>query len=297
MSAPPILRPLAFGEVLDSAFTLYRRNFGTFVATALLPTLAVLAAFLAAGLHRAPVDVVMQTAAAAGFFLVMIVAVLASLVMWGALTHLASQAYGGLSATAGEGLRVGVRRFFPMLGAMVVSWVLLMVAVFAVVMVVAVVAMVAGMALGAAASVVVAVIVGLGVLAFFLLAVALLFAVFPAVVVEGKGPVSAIARSIELSRGALGRLVGLMLVSLAIVYLPVLGVAVLTGTFATLYDTEAAAAAAGTTGFMLQQVLTSGVGALTTPFLLSVIVVQYYDRRVRTEALDVQAAADRLAMA
>ena len=297
MSAPPILRPLAFGEVLDSAFTLYRRNFGTFVAAALLPTVAIMAAFLLAGLHRAPVEVVMQTGAAAGFLLVMVVAVVGTLVMWGALTHLASQAYGGISATAGEGLQVGVRRFFPMAGAMLVSWLLLMVAVFSVGLVVVVVAMVAGMALGAAASAVVAVIVGLGMFAFFLLAVALLFAVFPAVVVEEKGPVSAIARSIELSRGAVGRLVGLMGVSFAIVYLPVLGVAVLTGTFATLYDTEAAAAAAGTTGFMLQQVLTSGVGALTTPFLLSVIVVQYYDRRVRTEALDVQAAADRLAMA
>ena len=32
------LRPLSFGEILDSAFTLYRRNFATFVLTALIPT-------------------------------------------------------------------------------------------------------------------------------------------------------------------------------------------------------------------------------------------------------------------
>jgi hypothetical protein len=48
---------------------------------------------------------------------------------------------------------------------------------------------------------------------------------------------------------------------------------------------------------MTQQVLGWAVGVLTTPFMVSVIVLQYFDRRVRTEALDVQMMADRLAVA
>jgi hypothetical protein len=298
MSAPPILRPLAFGEVLDSAFTLYRRNFTTFVGAALLPTLAMLAVLFATGLHRIPLD---ETAIAegylGGFALLMVVAGLGTLVLWGALTHLASQAYGGSPATVGEGLRVGLRRFFPLLGAGFVAGFLIMAGGFGLALVVGIVIAVAGMALGAAGGVVAGILVVVAMLVFYAVAAALLFALVPAVVVEEKGPISAVGRTIALARGALGRLVGLMLVSFFIVYLPILGVVVLTGTFSTMYDPEAAAAAPGSTAFILQQVLTWGVSVLTTPFLLSVIVVQYYDRRVRTEALDVQAMADRLVMA
>ena len=32
----PLLRPLGFGEILDGAFTLYRRNFPTFALTSLV---------------------------------------------------------------------------------------------------------------------------------------------------------------------------------------------------------------------------------------------------------------------
>jgi hypothetical protein len=47
--------------------------------------------------------------------------------------------------------------------------------------------------------------------------------------------------------------------------------------------------------FWLQQVANSVTGALTTPFLVASLVILYFDRRVRTEALDVQLAADALA--
>jgi hypothetical protein len=39
------------------------------------------------------------------------------------------------------------------------------------------------------------------------------------------------------------------------------------------------------------------VGVLTTPFLASVIVLLYFDRRVRTEALDVQILTEQLGLA
>jgi hypothetical protein len=292
MSAPPILRPLGFGEVLDSAFTLYRRNFASFVAAALVPTLVMIAGALLTGMHRMNPE-----APGFGFLVFMVIALATSLVMWGALAHLASRAYGGTPAQPAEGLQVALRRFFPLLGAVLLSLLALMVIGGALMVVVGIVVAIAGVAVGETAMLVFVVLLGIVMLAVYALGSAVFFAVVPAVVVEEKGPAGSISRSIELARGALPRIVGMLLVSFFIVYLPVLGVMVLTGTFSTLYDPSAAAAAAGSTAYMLQQFLSWIAGALTTPFLISVIVVQYYDRRVRTEALDVQAMTERLAMA
>lgn len=298
MSAP-MLRPLAFGEVLDSAFTLYRRNFARFVGVALVPTLAMMVLAWMSGMAAADpnnVDVV-------ALFLFLAVAGVGTLLMWGALAHLASQAYGGVPASVGEGFAVAGRRFFPLLGAAILAGIILMAGFLAVALVMGIAAAVAIPAMagagsgGTAAGVVVMVVVMLAMLLLYAAGGGFFFALVPAVVVEGKGPSAAVARSIELARGALKRLIGLVFVCLCIVYLPMLGGVVLTGTFSTLYDPNAAAAAAGSTSMLLQQALTWGSGALTTPFLVAAMVVQYYDRRVRTEALDVQAAADQLALA
>jgi hypothetical protein len=299
MNATNILRPLAFGEVLDSAFTLYRRNFSTFVAVALAPTLAMFAAALLAGFPFSGAGIE-GGGALPGLTLFIVAAMVGTIAMWNALTHLSSQAYGGLPISFGEGYRVGLARFLPMLGSLLVAIVLLMAVFAAIALVVALGAGILAMLLlgggESAIAVVVGVLVGVLILALYAVSGAFFFAVFPAVVVEGRGPLSAIARSVQLARGALGRLVALIIVCAVIVYLPIIGVVMLTGTFATLYDPAAAAAAQGSTAFLLQQSVTMLSGALTTPFFVSALVVQYYDRRVRTEALDVQVAADRLAM-
>ncbi len=295
MSASPILRPLGFGEVLDSAFTLFRRNFASFLAVALIPTAAMVALGLASGMHRMAAD---PTSIRVGpFLLFILVSILGTLVMWGALAHLASQAYGGTAARAAEGLRVGLRSFLPLLGTVLLAGLVLLVVFFAAAIVMGIGVAIVGLAGDGAGMAVLTGIMMLGMLVLYAGAASVLFAIVPAVVVEGKGPAGAIARSFELARGALPRLVGLMLVTLFIVYLPILGTVVLTGTFSTLYDPAAAAAASGSNAFLLQQVLSWSASAVTTPFLTSVIVVQYYDRRVRTEALDVQALTERLAIA
>lgn len=300
MSTAPLLRPLGFGEVLDSAFTLYRRRFGSFVAAALVPTLAMLAVTWITGFTPGADPATIGIGAALTFLLVL---GMGMLVMWGALTHLASSGYGGVPASAGDGLRVAASRFFPLLGASILVVFILMAAFMGIALVLGVLMAIAIPAMGAGGEpgAMLAVLLGAGMvlvmLVLYALAAAFFFAVFPAVVVEGKGPATAVGRSVQLARGALGRLVGLVVVCGFIVYLPIIGVAVLTGTFSTLYDPAAAQAAYGSTAFVLQQVLTWTAWALTMPFFVAALVVQYYDRRVRTEALDVQAAADRLAIA
>ena len=118
----------------------------------------------------------------------------------------------------------------------------------------------------------------------------------PAVIVEGAGPVEAIARSLKLAQGALPRITGLMVVTLIITYLPILAVLAVTGGFAQALD-PAAAGAANAGALVAQQLLTWLISVLTTPFMTSVLVVLYYDRRVRAEALDVRMVAERLTLA
>jgi hypothetical protein len=122
----------------------------------------------------------------------------------------------------------------------------------------------------------------------------MLFGVLPAIVVENAGPLRSLERSVELARGAMGRVVGLMLVTLLITYLPMMAVLAFTGGFAQMANPSAVPTP---TQFITQQVLALGIGVFTGPFMVSVMVLLYFDRRVRTEALDVQMMTDRLALA
>lgn len=297
MTLPP-LRPLGFGEILDGAFTLYRRNFVTFVVTALVPTAVITVGFLVMGggfvaAMTSAEPSAMMGAAFGGIMLLMLVGGAAMLVMWGGLTHQASQTYTGHPTSVGEGLRAGARSALPLLGATLLAGIAFVVLMIGMGILTAVlIPMFAAM--GAAFAALGTLIVVLAVMAGYLAVIGLMFAVTPAVVVERAGPLEALERSFTLARGALGRVIGVMLVTLLITYLPMIAVLALTGGFTQMMNPEAVP----TSGqFITQQVLSLGIGILTTPFMVSVIVLLYFDRRVRTEALDVQMMTDRLALA
>lgn len=296
--ALPALRPLSFGEILDGAFTLYRRNFVTFAVTALLPTAAMMIAMLMLGggfmAAMASGDPgALMGAALGGLLLIVPVAVVAMLVMWGGLTHEASQTYTGHPISLGDGLRAGLRYALPLLAAFAVSMTAAVVAVMAIVFLGGILIAVLG-SMGGAAAVFGSLLMAVLIAAAYLGVIGLLFAVAPAVIVERAGPLEALERSVTLARGALGRVIGLMLVTIVITYLPMLAVLAVTGGFAQLANPEVLPS---TGQLVTQQVLSMGVGILTTPFMVAVIVLLYFDRRVRTEALDVQMMTDSLAVA
>ena len=296
--SPATLRPLGFGEILDGAFTLYRRNFVTFAVTTLIPTLAMGAGFLLLGrglfstlASDDPMEIIGSFFT--GMFVLMIVSVLAALVMWPALTREAAQAYTGQPTSVADGFSFGLRAALPLLGAGILVWIGMMVAGFVVGLALTVVAGVLAV-MGTVGQLLAGLVMLCGYLGFMLGSVAILFAVVPAIVVEGAGPLEALERSFTLARGALPRIVGLMLVTGLITYLPMLAALALTGGFTQMMNPQALPTPAQ---FMTQMVLSMGVGILTTPFLASVIVLLYFDRRVRTEALDVRMMADHLAVA
>ena len=296
--ALPNLRPLGFGEILDGAFTLYRRNFATFALTALIPTAVVVVGFVVLGGSMFAGMASQDPTAMLGAFmgvglLVMAVTVVAFLVMYGALTHEAAQAYTGQPTSLGDGMRAGLRAAPRLLGAGIVAVVGIVVAMIVLSLVMGVLIAILGQ-LGGALAVLGSVLMVCAMIAAYGSIIALLFAVLPAIVVEGAGPIRALERSVELARGSIPRILGVMLVTLLITYLPMIAIMWMTGGFAQMANPGALPTP---TQFITQQVLTLGVSVFTSPFMMAVIVLLYFDRRVRTEALDVQMMTDRLAVA
>lgn len=292
----PILRPLGFGEILDGAFTLYRRNLAVFLGTALVPTAALFAIFLLGGRGLAVAMTTGDSAALGGAevglaLLVVVVALATALLMWGGLTHLAALAYTGQPVSIADGLRVGLGKALTLLGAGIISVMGLLLAALGVFVALVIVLLLLSV-LGTVGAVLGQVVAALAWTVVFLAALGAVFAVGPAVVVEGARPLEAVERSFTLARDALPRIVGVMVVALLITSLPGVAINWLTGGFATLMNPDVVPSP----GTLMTRELLSIVGtAITTPFSVAVTVLLYFDRRVRTEALDVQMMADRLA--
>lgn len=293
------LRPLGFGETLDRAFTLYRHNFALFVGTLLLTSLLVFVAVIVLGFILGMTAIVLPGSIALVFMVPLGLGLVAiSMIPYGAVAQQASQSYMGKRASLGEGVGAGGRAAMTLVGAAILAVLALGALMLGVVAVAFVLNLVVGLTGLTVLSGIVSLVTVLGVAVALFFVAALFFAVVPAVVVEEKGPVEAIGRSVGLAKGALSRIAGVMVVSMLITYLPIVALAVVSGGFAAMAaDPVGAATGAVVMAVILQQLLTLAVSVLAMPFLLSVIVVLYYDRRVRTEALDVQIVTERLELA
>ncbi|MBB4639331.1 hypothetical protein [Longimicrobium terrae] len=252
----PALRPLSVGEILDGAFKVYRNQFGTMLGTSMALYLPLAAFQLVAGAMTSSMtagsDINPAAALTASLLalLAMPLWVVCFVAMFGALTYQASRAYMGQPVSPRDSIRHGFSRFFSLLGALFLM----------------------------------SLCIGVGFLGLVIGAVfvwIMLFAVIPAVVVEGRGAVESLTRSQELARGAWGPIFLVLLVAVIITGLPGWAVQILTSLQAEPGTMSAAIGAAASTV----------VGAITAPFSIAATVVLYYDRRVKAEALDVHLAA------
>lgn len=247
----PMLRPLNVGEILDRAFSLYRSQFGPMLGTALtlylpLAMLSVIFGVVAASGSEA--------ALLAGGTLALLIGpmmVVGVVLALAALTYQASRAYMGHPATVGEAVRHGFSRFFPLALAMILTGIAIMLGL-------------------------------LGLLIGALIVYVLLFAVVPAVVIERRGPLSALQRSAELAEGDWWRICAVIVVAGLIATLPSTAVELLMASAVSAEDPM-------TSGFV--GALGALVNALTYPFSVAATVILYYDRRVRAEGLDVELMA------
>jgi hypothetical protein len=282
----PQLRPLSFGEILDGAFSLYRRHFSTFFLAALIPALPVLGLGLLSGLLVGVADLPQEALLAVAALLVMAVAFVNLVVMvvqWGTLAYLVSRAYTGAPATLGEGLRRGLGRFFPLA---VASFFIGLMMVGAMVPI-GIAAAITGSAL-LLVWMIVAVLVAMALLCMF-------FAVTPAVVVEGHGPVTSLSRSRALAEGAWLRVFLIVVVAFLIAALPSWGLQTIHQLSTGIETSQLMLESPGR--YFVIQAANTLLSAVTTPFVVGATVLLYYDRRVRAEALDVEIAAQNLASA
>lgn len=266
------LRPLSFGEVLDTAFNLFKRNFKTAVAVSavIMIPLALLGGAASAGLapgdlailedpDPAPEAVLgllgsLMGAASIGA----LIQTFGSLLVQAATTRLYAESYRGSVLPMGDALRYGLRRLPAMLGVTIVSSVVAFV----------------GLLLCIAP----------GVWLYTAWAVAP-----AALIAEEIGPIRSLGRSFQLVKGSWWRTFGLLLVAnilvTVLVSLVTAPLQIALGFGTAMSDPTAAFSG----GYLAANTIISGVvTAVTVPFLAAVIVAIYFDLRVRKEGYDLE---------
>jgi len=270
------LRPMGVGEILDGAFTIYRRHFITFLALGVivlwLPVVLTIYAQLA-GPEQHP-------------FILILAAILqyfAGLLLTAGVIRVISDFYLGREARLTQALSLGAQKVWPLFVVGLGKGVILGLIVFM---------------LGIMAAISIPMLTRTGavgaVVALALLAAACWLAAFVAcgygvttqvVVLEPLGSsFDAFGRSWDLTRGRKLKVLGLALVAFILVGVPSAGIGALAGI---LRFTSASWAA-------VLLVLAAVLPVMLTPVLPCVFTLMYYDLRVRREAFDLELLSQQL---
>lgn len=262
----PELRPLGLGETFDVAIKLYTRNAGVLLKVAgviLVPIAAIGAGLMAWSVAEARVegsDIVgvegARAAAANALFAAdALISQLAYLAAAGAATAAVARLYLGSAAGVAEPIRHALRRFGSLL------WLAI--------------AAVIAVAIGFVLLIVPGVYLGVA----FALAL-------PALIVEDVRGIKALRRSRRLVTGAWWRMFAIVLIAYFLVPF-IIGAVTLLAANAVLLASPASAPAFVLTG----NLATTLQNLLAIPLQAGLVVVAYYDRRVRTEGLDLELLA------
>jgi len=295
-------RPMGFGDILDEAFDLYKNRFVLLAGIGALiyvPLNFLSGAASAEMMAKGPLAYLNtgQTAAVSEAtqslqqlgFIAALVLFIAYPVVTGAFTYAISQSYLGEATSIGNSYSFILRR----IGAVFTTVLLVLlvggglyVGVAVVVAVIAAISMPAGV--GAAIAVFVLVVAGI---AAFLYVFTRLSLAFAALVVEGRKRMDALNRSWQLSAQHGWRMVGILLVTSSVVLIINLIITSAVG--------QVAAAAIQSRGLPAGQVIMGVtdaiIGLLTAPVMSIVLVLLYYDLRIRKEGFDLQMLARDLA--
>lgn len=266
----PDLRPLGVGEIVDAAIRVYRAHFPVLMRISLVVLGPIALIQIAGAVAMGPLDLMGLATAdpdapldevlgpILGAYAVLgigsILSSLGTVVVQASSIAALAQAYQGESPDWQMSLRAGFRRFLPVLGALVVTWL----------------------------------VAGLGLLLCLIPGVLLytMWSVAPAVVVaERSGPLTALRRSWNLVRGRLWPVLGAIVLAYILYFVAsqIIGLAASTFAFAD--------AAAGVVSFLPSVIATALVSVLAGPFLAALITIIYFDLRVRKEGYDLELMA------
>jgi hypothetical protein len=284
------IRPMNFGEILDSAVTIYRRHFGLFLKLAVvslsIPLLLLVyvgARFLGSFMTQTP-NVAVNVAMLLWVFPIVILYYVASLVLTAGTIRIISESYLGRTPRLQDALALGISK----IGSLVLvglgkGIILFLVAVGVGVLV----AILAPLAKGAGAVVVLLIFVICVVGAWLVVFVACGYGLTtPVVVLENLGSsFDAFGRSWELTRAFKLKVLGLGVV--AILLTNTVPSLVFRGIgSAALPSVPALGVTLTALGYVLPLIL--------APVLAAVITLMYYDLRVRREAFDLQVLGQQL---
>jgi hypothetical protein len=298
----PELRPLSLGELLDRTFTLYRNNFWLFVGIMAIPSafsvpfsalfFSAQGAAIAVGRPSTGFAIGAASVALAFFFLFWIVYALGI----GATTYAVSQAYLGQKTTVRAAYGRVRGKFMKILGVVIVA----LLRAFGMLLVAAI-----GIGVVVAAAIGVTTLLGRGQPRPVLVVVTVIFLALiyvtgiglwflwslryavsiPALLLENLKVLESLRRSVKLTYGRRWQ----MLVAVALCgIIAYAGVIVFQGPF---FLTMMFANRSGRIPEWLAFTFaTSGAigGAITGPVLLIILVLYYYDNRIRKEAFDLQ---------
>ncbi len=281
IAAPPRLRILALGDLLDETVRLYRRDFVRFVGVAALATVPILVVQMASAFLQTRTltpflrssgssspdpsvygPIMLQSAVQIGGA---VIAGIMTMLMVGALAYVAGTSYLGQPATMGQGYRLALRRFPVMLGAgALIGLILLLLGVFTLIPCI-------GWLGGPAA------------IAFVLVNSSLLL--LPVIMLEGHGVRTSLRRTWALSKSQFWRVLAIAVImylfNLAVIGGPASVVSVLVAV--TLENTILAS--------VISLVMSALVSLIFTPLWSVCQTLLYYDARVRREAFDLELIA------
>ncbi len=257
----PDLRPLSVGEILDTTFAIYRRQFPrlfTIAAVSLaLPYALNTYVMGRMGGAASPDELVVL----AGWLLIsMLLFAVFQAVATAATVHVVSDAYLGRTLTAGEALR----RTVPVIGALILVWVSVSLVVF----------------LGLVFFIIPGIVLGLG-LAFST----------QALVLERTSPFEAMRRSWVLTKGSKGRILLLMITVVVILFVALIGSGITFMLFSLFLFGSGEPGASHPLFTTIMDVVTLLIQLLVFPILPCLLTVTYYDLRVRREGFDLEVLA------
>ena len=266
--APLRLRPLEIGDLLDETFRVYRRHFLLFAGISIILSIP-LAAFSSYGYYAffgaftqqlatgQPVNIGQLSASLVALGIGLLVFLLLSPFYYGAVTYAACQSAIGRSVTPGQVLSAVLRRYFPLLGYVFIFY--LMAILFC----------------------------------LFPLWIWILVgwvAVMPVMFTEDTGLVAAMGRSWRLVQGRWWRTFLIVFLTLIISYFASLAL----GAFLSLGQLLIEIVATPVVALAVTAAASEILRSLVTPLFQIVIVLLYFDLRVRREGLDLFQLAQRV---
>ena len=261
--APFPLEPLGVGESLDAGFRLWRRHFMTFFLLSLVAVAP--AQILSAWFFISNVVTVNDVGEMLvmdpdgfrrGSLVIGLIGLLLQAIAWGALMNYGVKAYIGQQIGVADAARGALQRLLPVIGLSVIYFVMIGVG--------AILLFIPGLFLGIR----------------YVLS-------FPAFYGEDLGPGRSLRKSSTLTEGRWWRTFALFLVAY-------LFTAIVTGLASALLFTVQRPADNMVGFFLMAAALDTGLGALFAPLIPSMMIVAYYDGRVRKEGFDIEYMSGQL---